>query len=316
MTAKKSSDRGLFRRTDSPHWWIRYSDKNGHIRRESTGTSEKKLAREILAKKHVLVAENRHLDIKRIPKCTFSELCDRYWKTDGQHKRMHGLEGMLKTLKQRFGSLQLIEISTEKVERFLSHRVEVDKVSPATRNRDRAILSILFNKAIRWELLEANPVKPVQKFKENNKRTRFLDRNEIERLLTACEPKPKDYKKAKREKRQLKNLVLMALNTGMRRQEIFNLRWEDIDFRNRLIKVVESKSGKSRFIPINGSVEAVLKTLPSRFKKGLVFPSLVTSSRITDLKKSFHTALMEAKITNFTFHDLRHHADSPIMPTP
>src|SRR2546428_11371986 len=134
---KSKAERGLLRRRVSPHWWIRYADKNGRIRRESTGTSEKKLARDILSKKKVLVAENRHLDVRRLPRCTFSELCDRYWKADGQHKRMHGLKAMLERLKEAIGAVQLVEISTENVERFLSKRVEIDGISPATRNRDR-----------------------------------------------------------------------------------------------------------------------------------------------------------------------------------
>ena len=47
----KANDKGLFRRTGSSHWWIRYADKNGRIHRETTGTSEKRLARDILAKR-------------------------------------------------------------------------------------------------------------------------------------------------------------------------------------------------------------------------------------------------------------------------
>ena len=53
-----------------PHWWIRYADRNGRIIRETTGTSVKKLAREILAKKKVLVAKNRHMEVKKAPKTT------------------------------------------------------------------------------------------------------------------------------------------------------------------------------------------------------------------------------------------------------
>jgi len=68
------ADRGLYRRRGSPHWWVRYADRNGRIIRESTNTKEKKMARQILEKKKVLVAENRHLDVKKVPKTTFYEL--------------------------------------------------------------------------------------------------------------------------------------------------------------------------------------------------------------------------------------------------
>ena len=68
---------------------------NGRIIRESTGTSEKTLAKKILAKKRVLVVEGRHLDKKQVPKTTSFELCIQYWKLSGKHKRMKGLSHML-----------------------------------------------------------------------------------------------------------------------------------------------------------------------------------------------------------------------------
>jgi hypothetical protein len=58
---KPKADRVLFKRNGSPHWQIRYSDRNGRIREQSTGTVSEKLARDILAKKKAEVAENRHL---------------------------------------------------------------------------------------------------------------------------------------------------------------------------------------------------------------------------------------------------------------
>ena len=80
MSKKSIAERGLFRRRGSPYWCIRYADRNGRIHRKSTGTNSKRLAREILAKHKSLVAENRHLDVKKVPKTTFYELCDQYWE--------------------------------------------------------------------------------------------------------------------------------------------------------------------------------------------------------------------------------------------
>jgi len=77
--------RGLYRRRGSPNWWVRYADPNGRIVRESTGTSEKTLAKKVLAKKRELVVEGRHLDKKNVPKTTFFELCSQYWKLSGRY---------------------------------------------------------------------------------------------------------------------------------------------------------------------------------------------------------------------------------------
>src|SRR5436309_246572 len=88
---KQNKDKGLFKRSGSPNWWIRYSDRNGHISRMSTGTTMKSLARDILNKKKAAVAENRHLDVKKIPNTTFFELCEKYWEECGKHLRTKGL---------------------------------------------------------------------------------------------------------------------------------------------------------------------------------------------------------------------------------
>jgi integrase len=98
----------------------------------------------------------------------------------------------------------------------------------------------------------------------------------------------------------------MALHTGMRRGEIFNLKWEDVDFRTRLLRVRNSKSGEPRQIPLDETLVDTLKDLPSRFAKGYVFPSPQTGGRLTDVKKQFATTVSKAKLENFRFHDLRH----------
>ena len=81
-------------------------------------------------------------------------------------------------------------------------------------NRELSCLKTLFNKAIEWGKLELNPMKKVKLWKENNQRVRYLEKEEIKRLLENCP----DY---------LKPIVLVALNTGMRQGEILNLQWPD-----------------------------------------------------------------------------------------
>jgi len=294
MNKKSKADRGLYRRRDSPHWWIRYADRSGRIIRESTGTTEKKLARGILAKQKVLVAENRHMDVKKVPKTTFYELCDRYWKLDGKHKRMKGLSNMLEIWKRRFGNLPMKELNQQKVERFLAERMEEKRLSPATRNRHLAHLSSMFNKGKEWGLITANPAQGIKPLRENGARTRFLDKEEIKRLLNASSE-------------GFRPILITALHTGMRRGEILNLKWFDVDFKNSIITVQESKSGKKRMIPMDDTICEALRLLPTRFQRGFVFPSPFKDGNPRyDCKRQFGNAVEKAGIENFRFHDCRH----------
>lgn len=294
MNKQSKADRGLYRRRGSPHWWIRYADGYGRIHRNSTGTTSKKLAREILAKQKVLVAENRHMDVKKVPKTTFNELCDRYWKLDGKHKRMKGLSHMLEIWKKWFGNLPVKELNQQKVEKFLAERMEEKHLSSATRNRHLAHLSSVFNRGKEWGLITDNPAQGIKPLRENGARTRFLDKDEIQLLLNAAS-------------KEFCPILTTALHTGMRKGEILNLMWSDVDFKNRLITVTESKSGKKRMIPMDNNLFETLRTLPSRFKRGYVFPSPVKDGKPRfGVQRQFSSAVKKAEIENIRFHDLRH----------
>ena len=214
---KNQNDKGLFKRRGSPNWWIRYADRTGRIRRESTGTIVKKLAREILAKRKVEIAENRHLDVKKIPRTTFFELSDQWWDTWGKHKTMKGLENMLNIWKSGLGDVALCDLSQQNIEQFLNDRIEKNGVTPATRNRHLTMLKAMLNKAIEWELLWENPTAKIPMLKENGARTRFLDQEEVAALLEAASP-------------DFCPVAITALHSGMRRGELINLKWPDVDF--------------------------------------------------------------------------------------
>ena len=84
------------------------------------------------------------------------------------------------------------------------------------------------------------------------------------------------------------------------------MKWPEVDLKNRVITIRESKSGKRRMISIDETLHKVISALPSRFKKGYVFPSPLTGGRRHDFKKPFKHAIEAAVIEDFRFHDLRH----------
>ena len=264
---------------------------NGHRKREKIGPS-KKLAKAVLQKRKVEIAENKYLDKRQIPKTTFKELARLYIAYAKLNKKswIHNVYN-IKNLISFFGEDTLIsDITALKIEEFKAYRRQ--KVKSSTVNRDLACLKHMFTKAIEWGKTVDNPTKKVKLFKENNKRLRYLTKVEIERLLQASAG-------------HLKPILITALHTGMRKSEIFNLKWEDIDFNNKVIQIVNTKSGDKRYIPIDATLMRTLKGHIRKIHSPYVF-SNQEGKPYCDLKRSFHSALKKAGIEDFTFHDLRH----------
>jgi len=140
-------------------------------------------------------------------------------------------------------------------------------------------------------------VRKVKHLKEPAGRLRYLTREEVQRLLAEC------------KNPNLRAVVSLAVNTGMRRGEILGLTWENVDLRNGFILVGQSKNGDRREIPINGAAHEALKAIVRRIdtphvfcdKKGNVFKGG---------RNAFERACKRAGIYNFRFHDLRHTAAS------
>ena len=168
------------------------------------------------------------------------------------------------------------------------------KLSPATRNRHLAHLSSMFNRGKEWGLVTSNPAQGIKPLRENGARTRFLDGDEVARLLTAAS-------------QTFRPILITALHSGMRRGEILNLKWPDVDFKNRIITVQKSKSGNKRMLPMDDTLYEVLGVLPTRFQQGYVFPSPVKEGQPRfGVQRQFGKAVKKASVHNFRFHDLRH----------
>lgn len=166
--------------------------------------------------------------------------------------------------------------------------------SLATVNNHLRVLSKILSLAVDAELIDSNPVFRVKKFKPNNRRLRVLSDEEEAALLAALDGND-----------LIQCIVIVALNTGLRRGEIFGLKWADVDFERGRLIIRKTKASKERFVPINSTVRKLLRSIP-RLLTDYVFPSPKTAGRLIDIKKGFRTAVDFAKIKNLRFHDLRH----------
>ena len=205
-----------------------------------------------------------------------------------------------RVLVKAFRGMSLRQISPPMIEEFKQDRLRTptkhgQKRSPATVNRLLSVLSKIFSLASDAEIIDNNPCRKVRKFRLNNQRVRVLSSEEEIELLSALD-----------HNELVKQIVVFALNTGLRRGEIFNLKWFDVDFKRDLIQIRESKSNKMRVVPMNATTRTLLSNLARNSE--YVFPSPKTGVRLNQIKRSFRKAVSNANIENFRFHDLRHTA--------
>jgi integrase len=203
-----------------------------------------------------------------------------------------------KSLKGKtFAQISPLLIEKYKKERRESKLKDETTRRPSTINRELQILSRIFSLAIRYGVTVKNPCTEVSLLPENNKRVRYLFDDEEHRLLSVLTG-PRGH---------LLPLVILAIGTGMRRGDLFNLTWERIDFQRGLIYVPNSKTGRNYSVPMNEDVKAILQQIRTVTRGGgYVFINPDTAMPYTDIKKAFATACRLAGIDNLHWHDLRH----------
>jgi site-specific recombinase XerD len=222
-----------------------------------------------------------------------------------QHKRSYAddISKLNTHVYGRLGHLRLSEISNKDIEQYLSNIRKDANLAPATSNRHLALLSVIFNLAIRFELLEKNPCTHIKKLKENNQRERFLSQDELSRLLAVmddtnpetCEPN-----------RITVAAIKLLLLTGTRREEALSAKWVDIDIDKKQWYLPQTKSGKKRFVQLNEAACELLRGIQPVEGCPFVFVNPRTKTRVSTPVKTFKRLLEKAKITNFKPHDLRH----------
>jgi len=266
---------------------------NGKRRKETIG-KDRKLAEVVLHKRLTEIAENRYLDKQKENKIRFEDFADQYLNTHCKNNNKSWQKSdkiNLKYLKRYFLGKYLYEITPLDVEKLKAKELG-EGLSPATVNRRLACLKSLFNRAIEWGKAKQNPVCKIKLFKENNQRLRYLEEEEIVRLLAACPE-------------HLKPVIKVALNTGMRRGEILNLKWRDIDIKRDIIYLLDTKNKEQRDVPMNNEVKKVFMGILRHSDSPYIFYN-TDNKRYRDVRNAFAKALKCAKITNFRFHDLRH----------
>lgn len=331
---KTRTTKGIYRR--GKIYWITYQGLDGKQIFESSRSTLKADAEYLLACRRKEVVEGTLLTVSGSKRynTTFAELAKRYLEFCAPQRDFKSKEGRVKQLVEEFGAVKLAAFNLAIVEAYQGKKLaeprparkeggeQREPMKPASVNRLLATLKNMFTKAEQWGLAPEQTLKAVRRVKlskENSGRLRFLTGGESRCLIKACG-------------KNLRGIVIFALNTGCRREEILGLKWENVDLKHGFVHIQQTKNGESRDIPINAELRKTLRGLIRRLDSPFVFlkpePEKLlqeitakpkseaaqgenkrkseSETRYHDIRTAFTTACRKAGITDFRFHDLRH----------
>jgi len=308
-----------------PTWWARvtYTDAVTGKRHDRQRRAENKIhAKELV---HELLAEVDKTGGRSLAKehMTFLDLATYFEKeylkpaeyVEG--RKVAGVRSIspamaaVKALKEHFGKRQLRGITHSDIRDFRAERLATKTKAKKQRtvaavNRELEKLRRLLNIAEREGWILRNPMRSGDSLisvADERKRERILTREEELRLLAACE---------NRYQKHLRPILICALDTGMRRGEIFGLKWSDVDFEERVltIRAFNTKTMKERQVSLTTRLAIELEKLwdaSPKIKDQLVFGFM------NNVKKSFTSVRTKAGLLDVRFHDLRHTAATRLV---
>ena len=274
-------------------WYIDYYYQGKRFR-EPAGTNKRQALKALSARRGDIVHGRFRIEEVR-PSPYFEDFSKQYleWAKDN-HKAWKSMDAVrIRALSPFFKGKRLHHIIPFLIEGYKSLRK--DKVKPATINRELTVLSSIFSRAVDWGLLIDHPMKggKVKKLKEESLKERILSVDEDKTLLESSEP-------------WIRDVLIVALDTGMRLGEILSLTWDQINLPRRTISVKHTKTGLERRVLMT---ERVYRSLTSRKEQTsqtpLVFPGVKGNPR-SRAETSFRRTCAKAQIYGLRFHDLRH----------
>jgi len=251
---------------------------------------------------------------------------------------------MMARVKKRFGFLlskPMTELTELDMARWRKNRTGV---TLETQRRELSYLKSVLNHAVKAKAIPGHQlthyrVKGTLKEGDNAAKVRYLTETEEKRLRGALATREADIRKARTSANKhraergkvlmpeigpkeyadhIKPIVLLALNTGLRRGDLFGLKWEHVDLGQRQIRKVIEKTSHARrkaglspepaVLPLSAEAHAILTQCEKQRnpESEYVFPSPRTGGRLGDIKKGFEAVISAAKVEGFRFHDLRH----------
>ena len=280
----------LYKRKDSPFWWIKFAPIRGESRplQQSTGTTDKREAQQVHDRLAVARWEQDRLGVK--VRHTWEEAVLR-WLLETTHKATHKDDkAKLRWLDAHLGGRQLDEIDRTLIDRI---KFEREKIATAgTTNRYLSLVQAILRRACdEWEWIDRVP--KFKLFTESEGRVRSLTPEEFSRLRGELP-------------HHLADMATFAVATGLRQANVKGLEWRHVDLErsHAWIPGSKHKNGRPHSVPLN---EMALTVLRRQIGKHPVMVFTFNGKPVANVyTKAFKAALQRAGIEDFHWHDLRH----------
>lgn len=257
-------------------------------------------ARKLAQQKFGLLAQGIDPAAKQSPDITMSEFCRFYmerWARPRKKTWYADEKRINRVILPRFGKQFLRSIQRTEIERF---HAEYGNHSPYEANRILNLLSKMFDLAERWGYLpigSPNPARGIEKFKEQ-KRDTWVNPEEMPRFLAAIAEESSIYVRAG---------LLIYLLTGLRNRELICRRWDDFDLDRGILRLEDTKAGRSFEIPLSPAVIEIFRSLPRIVDCPWIFPGPNPDKHLAIFpRKPWYRVRERAGMPELTIHSLRH----------
>lgn len=277
----------LFKRKNSQYWWYRFTAPDGTTIRQSAQTADKRKAQELADKHKAQLWDQIKLGHK--PQYLWEDAVVK-WVSESQKKSLSDDVVMFRYLDKFFSGVLLSSITRDHVEKVIADKL--GHATPGRANRVTALIRAVLRKAEReWGWIDKAP--SIRRLKEDNKRIRWITRQEAERL---CRELP-DH---------LEAMARFSLATGLREANVTGLEWSQVDMQRKVawVHADQAKAKKAIGIPLNADAIQVIRSQIGKHDR-YVF-TYKSKPVLKAGGNAWKKALGRARITNFRWHDLRH----------
>ncbi len=301
---KSKNPRGVYEKIKgSNDWYIRFAFE-GRMVKEHVGMKSTAIKKVEIRRAEVTLGTYKPRAARAKPKTVLVREIIQDYLGEKQHlKSQEGgqLGGYSRFWLKQMGNKPIKSVIRADITKALAEKGKTPTYrgtlpSAGTLNRHLVFLKSVCNLAVLNNKLDKSPCQEIKQTKEPPSRDRWLNEDE-ERNLFSLLPL------------EIRQAAVVALHTGLRKTELFSLRWEDINFSTQLITVRMSKAGKKGHVPMNQVVIDTLKGLPHKIGSNQVFWRVMEKDpnfNFKSLDEKFYKAMKEASIEDFRWHDFRH----------